>query len=124
MIAHVGAAPPPALLDHVGRGVVDAHERDRPGGDPARGLHDVALRPQPREREPRAPARLVDQRHVLERLEDARHRVLDRQHEARGKLAELGPGVHQRRGVRQELQRAHRGVELIGGALRRRHDGS
>ena len=83
---HVRAAPDAALLDDLGRRVVDAHERDRPARDAVGGLHDVAARPQAREREAGAAARLVDERRPLQRVEDAGEVVLDRQHEAGGEL--------------------------------------
>ena len=84
---HVRAAPHAALLDDLGRGVEDAHERDRPARDAVRGLHDVAPRPQPREREAGPAAGLVDERGPLERVEDRGEVVLDRQDEAGGELA-------------------------------------
>ena len=65
-----------------------------------------------REGEARPAAALVDQGGVLDRLEDAVHRVLDRQHEAGGELLQLAPGVHQRGGVGQELEVGHQPVEL------------
>ena len=69
---HVGAAPHPALLDDLGGGVVDPHERQRAAGHAVGGLHHVAARAEAREREAGAAARLVDERGPLERVEDAR----------------------------------------------------
>ena len=63
-------------------------------------------------REAGAAAGLVDERGVAHRAEDRLHRVLDRQDEARGELLQLAAGVHQRRRVRQELERGHQVVEV------------
>ena len=57
--AHVGAAACAALLDDIGRGIVELHERDGTRGDAHGGAHHVVLGPQPREGEARAAARLV-----------------------------------------------------------------
>jgi hypothetical protein len=76
--AHVGAAPPAALLDDRGGGVEDADERDRPRGHAVRPLDDVAGRAQAGEVEAGAAAGLVDHRHPLHRLEDALEVVVDR----------------------------------------------
>ncbi len=122
--AHVGAAPRPALLDHLGRRIVQGHEGDRPGRHPHGGADDVVLGSQPREREPGPAARLVHQRHVPQRVVDAAlargQRVVHRQHEAGRQLAQRPPGVHQRRAVGHPHPRRHQLVER----LRHRLDGA
>ena len=72
----------------------------------------IATRTQTREGEARPATGLVDQRRVAHRPEDRLHRVLDGQHEACGQLLQLTAGVHERRRVRQELERRHQVVEV------------
>ena len=68
--AHVGAAAGPALFHHVGGGVKGADEADRAAGDAAGGTDNVALRPEPAEGEPGASPAFVDQRGLLNLVED------------------------------------------------------
>jgi ribonucleoside-diphosphate reductase alpha chain len=53
----------------------------------------------------------VDEGRPLERVEDAGEVVLDRQDEAGRELAARPPGVHERRGVGEELEGRHAGLE-------------
>src|SRR5919112_3158851 len=105
--AHVRPTPGPALLDLVRRSVVDGHERDRTARHAHGRLHQVVLGTQTREAEARAAAALVDDRLVLEGVVDAVYGVLDRQHEARGKLLQLPARVHEGRRVRHEPPAEH-----------------
>ena len=118
--AHVRAPTGAALLDHVGGRIERIDEAHRARRHASGGTDDVALRPQPRKSKPRAASALVDQRGLFDLGEDGIQRILNRQHETRGELLQFASGVHQRRGVRQELQPPHHTVEplLYGGALR------
>ena len=60
----------------------------------------------------------MDERGVLERLEDALHRVFDRQHEACRELLQRSARVAERRRVREEAQRRDQVVELRLGLVR------
>ena len=83
-----------------------------PGRPPAGRAHEVVLRPQPREREAGAAARLVDDGRGLDRLEDLLHRVAHGQHVAGGVLEVVALArVHQRRRVGQEVPLDHHVVE-------------
>lgn len=68
--SHIGAASGSSLLDDVGGHVEDAHEGNRPGGESAGGGHKVCLGTEVAERESCASARLVDERLVLDCVED------------------------------------------------------
>src|SRR5215204_5183509 len=105
--AHVRPAPRPALLDLVRRSIIYSHERDGAGGDPHRALDQIVLRTQTREAEARPATTLVDDRLVLEGVVDAVYGVLDRQHEASGKLLQLPASVHEGRRVRHEAPAEH-----------------
>ncbi len=72
---HVGAASRTPLLDGLCGGVENVHEGDRSAGDACRGAHHVVARPQLRKGESGAAAALVDERHVLEGIEDLLHGV-------------------------------------------------
>jgi hypothetical protein len=115
--AHVGPPPGAALLDLVRRCVVDGHEGNGPARHAHRGLDQVVLGTQPREPEARAPTALVDDGLVLEGVVDAVYGVLDRQHEARGELLQLPPGVHEGRRVGHELPGEHHLEEPLLGLL-------
>ena len=104
--AHVGAAPPAPQLDVLRRAVEHPHEGDGPGRLAAGRGDDVARRAQAREAEATAPTSGLEDRHRMERAEDPVHRILDRQHEAGAELTEGRPGIHERRGIRQEVERA------------------
>jgi hypothetical protein len=115
---------PPArtpLLHHLGRGVVELHERHRPRRHPHGGAHGVARGPEAREREPGPAPGLVHEGHGLERVVDAalpvRERVVHRQDEAGRELPQGAAGVHERRGVRLELALRHEVVEVPGHLL-------
>ena len=111
--AHVGAAAGAALLDGLGRGVDDLEEGDGAGGD-ALGLADeAALGPEAAEVEARAPALLVDEGGVLDRLEDRVEGVLDRQDEA-GAQAHAAAGAGEGRAVGQEVAAGHGPEEGLG----------
>jgi len=56
-------------------------------------------------RKTRAAAALQDKGRVLQRVEDAFHRILHGEDEACGKLARSFPGIHQGRRIRQETKR-------------------
>ena len=119
--AHVGAAPGPALLDHIGRGIEQRHERHRARGHAHGRTDNVILGPELREAEPSATTRLMNQRHGRQGVVDAAlpvgERVIHRQHEAGGQLPERTAGVHQRRRVRHEEPLRHQFVEGIGQRL-------
>ena len=123
--AHVGAAAGAALLDDVGRGVEQAHERHRPRGHAHRGADDVVLGTEPREAEPGAAAALVHQRHRAQRVVDpalaVRERVVDRQDEAGGELAQGAAGVHEGRRVGHEQPLRHEPVERVRHLVHRAH---
>src|SRR5579875_1391969 len=76
--AHIGAAPCAALLDRLGRGIEDFHERDRAAGHAGSAAHRRAFGPQAREGEASAAAGLMDQRRVFDRIEDLIERIFDR----------------------------------------------
>ncbi len=111
--AHVGAAPGAALLGDVGDGIEGAHKGDRAAGDAAGRPDDVIGRAQAREREAGAAAALVDEGGELDGVENLLHGVVNRQDEASGELPELAAGVHECRGVGQELQPCHQAMELL-----------
>ncbi len=119
--AHVGAPTGAALLDHVGRRVVQAHEGDRTRGDAHRGADDVVLGPEPGEGEPGPSARLVDQGHRPEGVVDAvpavGEGVLDRQDEAGGELPQGPARIHQGRRVGHEHPVRHQTEERLGHGL-------
>ena len=110
---HVGAAPGAALLDRLGGGVKDFHERNGTRGDAARGTDGRRTRPQARERKSRAAARLVDERGELDGIENAVHRIFNRQDKTGGELGKVAARVHQGRGVRHELEAFHHLQELL-----------
>ena len=92
---------------------LNTRRKDDRARRPAAGrVHDVVLRPEAREREAGAAARLLDDGGRLHRLEDLLHGVADRQHVA-GRVLERVPlaRVHERRGVRQEVALDHHVVE-------------
>src|SRR2546430_7060050 len=60
---HIRAAARAALLHHVGRGIVQLHERHRSRSDPHRGADDVVLGPEAREGETRPTPRLMHDLH-------------------------------------------------------------
>ena len=122
--AHIGAPAGAALLDHIGGGVEGADEADRPAGDAAGGADHIALRAQAAEREAGAAAALVNQRRLLDLVEDFVQRIVHRQHEAGRQLLQLAPGVHQRRRVGHQLQAAHGLVEPLFGGLALRFAGA
>src|SRR6185295_5206017 len=103
-----------ALLDDLRGHVEHAHERDGSRRNPARGMHRIALWPQVAEGKARAPAGLVDQRLVLDGIEDGFQRVLNGQHEASGQLLQFPSRIHQRRRIRQEFQTRHHALESPG----------
>ncbi len=115
--SHVRAAARAALLHRIRGRVVELHEGDRTGRDAGGGAHHRSFRAQTRKGEPRATARLVNERHRPERVVDARlsvgQRVVDGEYEARGELAERSSRVHQRGGVGLEPALRHEAVELI-----------
>ena len=111
--AHVGAPPGAALLDVLGGLVVHLHERHRAGRHAPGAPHHVVFGPQPGERKPRAPAGLVDERLVFQRIVDSRDRVLDRQDETGGQLLQRPAGVHEGRRIRQKVQAGRHGVKLF-----------
>src|SRR4051794_13952341 len=111
--AHVGPAPGPALLDLVGRSIVDGHERDRPARYTHRALDQIVLGTQPGEAEARAATALVNNGLVLERVVDAVYGVLDGQNEARAELLQLPAGVHEGRRVGHELAGEHHPEEPL-----------
>ena len=78
--SHVGAAAGPALFHHVGCGVKGADEADRTAGDAACRADDVAFRPEPAEGEPGAAPALVNQRGLLNLVEDRVQGVVNGQH--------------------------------------------
>ncbi len=120
---HVRAATRAALLHRVSRGVVELHERHRPRRHSGRRPHHRALGADPRKRESRPPAALMDDRHRLERVVDAvlpvRQRIGNRQHEARRQLPQRPPRVHQGRGVWLEPPLRHQTVKVFAHRLDR-----
>ena len=113
---HVRAAAHAALLDGLGRLVEEPHERDGAGGAAVGRVDLRALAAELREVEARAAAALVYEHLLAQRLAYAFHRVFDADDEA-GRELSVRRGasrVHQRRAVRQEAQRRHNFVELVG----------
>ena len=125
---HVRAPPCTALLDHLRRRIVEPHKRHRPGCHAHRGAHDIVLGSQPREPEPRPATRLVDERHVAQRVVDAaftvREGVVHGQHEARRELSQWTPGIHQRRAVGHPDAPSHQVEESLGQSLHRPRTGT
>ena len=103
---------PPCLIASVAASNTRMNETG-PDATPPVAEHAVALGTQAAEGEAGAAARLVDQRRVLDRVEDALHRVGDGEHEAGRELLERPAGVAQRRRVGQEAQRGHQIVEAL-----------
>ena len=110
---HVGAAPRSSLLYSLSGGVEDRHERDRSARDALGRLDPVVLRTDAREGESRASSTLVYQRRVLDRLEYAFHRVVNRKDEAGRELLEFAAGVHQSRGIGKKIEGGHHVIERI-----------
>ena len=96
-----------------------------PEATPIVRADDVVLGPEPGEAEAGAAAALVDQRHGAEGVVDAAlavgERVVDRQHEAGGELAQRAAGVHERRRVGHEQPVRHQAVERLGHLLHGAH---
>jgi hypothetical protein len=111
---HVGAPAGAALLHRLGGGVEHLHKGDGAGGHAAGGVDGGALGPQAGEGEAGAAAALVDQRSVLDGVEDVLHGVGHRQHEAGGELAQGAARVHEGGGVGQEVQADHQLIKLLG----------
>ena len=106
--AHVGAAPRAALLDRLGGGVEDLHERDRPATPCP--LVDATRSPAGRRRENAKPVPPPVCWMIAAHLTASKmpvDGVVDGQHEAGGELAERAAGVHERRRVGQEVERRH-----------------
>ena len=115
---HIGAPPGAALLHCLCGHVEHPHKADGPAGHAAGGIYRAARRPEAGKGEAGAAARLVDQRRLLDGLENILHAVRHRQDEAGGKLPQRPTGVHQRGGIGQEFQLGHHPVEFL---LQRRH---
>ena len=113
--AHVGAAAAATLGDLAEGLVVDAQEAHRAGRAAGRGVHDVALGPQPAEREAVAAARLLDQgRHAQgaeNAVADLAHVILDGQHETGRQLPKRGAGAREGRAVGEETPLRQQVVE-------------
>ncbi len=120
---HIGAAARATLLHHVGRCIVQLHERHRSRSDPHRRADDVVLGPEAREGEARPTPRLMHERHrpqgVVDPGPSVGERVLDRQHKASGELAQRPARVHQGRRIRHPHPRRHKLIERLGDALDR-----
>ena len=104
----------PALLDYLRRHVEDAYEGDRPGRHAAGGGDTIVLRAEMAERKAGPAAGLMNERLMLDPVEDGFQRILDGQHEAGGELLQVAARVHERGRVGQELQPAHHVVERLG----------
>ena len=115
--AHVRAAPRAALLDHLRGHVEDPHERHRAAGSAAGGLHRIIPGPEPAERKTGPAAALVDERGVFDAVEYRLKRVLNRKDKTGGKLLEGPAGIHQGRGIREELESREDAEELLFGLL-------
>ena len=68
--AHIGAAPPPAVLDHLSGLVEDLHKGDGAGGHPTGVLDCIALRAQAGEIQAYPTARLMDTGRITHGRED------------------------------------------------------
>ena len=112
---HVGAPAGAALLDRLGGHVEHPHEAHRAAGHTAGGAHRAPLGAQAGKGEAGAAAGFVDQRRLLDRLEDGVHTVLHRQHEAGRELAEGPAGVHQGGGVGQKVKVGHHLIKALFG---------
>ncbi len=112
--SHVRAAAGAALLDDLGRHVEDAHEGDGAGGHTAGGVDPIVPRAQAAERKAGAASRLMDERLLLDGVEDRFQRILDRQDKAGGQLLEVAPRVHERRRVGQKVQPGHHAEKGFG----------
>ncbi len=94
---HVGPAPGPALLDGLGGAIKHRHKRERPAGNTLGGVDYVVFGSNPGEGEAGPATALVDQGGLLDRLEDAGHRICDGQDETGRKLTQFAPRIHQGR---------------------------
>jgi len=104
---HVRTPPCPPLLDRLGGDVEDPHEGDGAAGNARGGLDDIVLGAEVGEGKARPAAGFVNQRRVLDRIEDLIHRIPDGQHKACRQLPQFAAGIHQRRGIRQKLKSGH-----------------
>ncbi len=111
--AHVRAAARAALLDRLGRMVVDIHEAHRPRRHAHGRADDIVARAQPREAEPGAATALMDQGLVLEGFVNTAEIIVDGQDKARRQLPERAARVHQRRAVGLEVALGHQVIELV-----------
>src|SRR3970040_1666019 len=103
---------PPCLMFSVAQSKMRMKET----GPDASPEVEATRSPRGRSREnedPGAPPGALHERHLLQCLEDALHRVLDREHEAGAQLSERGPGIHERRAVGQELPAGEQRVEAL-----------
>jgi len=114
--ADVGAPPRSALFDGLGGGVDDPQERDRSGSDALGFTDETSARPKEAEIEARSAALLVDERRVLDRVEDGFHRILDGQDEA-GAEAHVASGAGQGGAVGEEIPVQHDFEKTIGPLL-------
>ena len=122
--SHVGPAARTTLLHGFGRSIVDLHEADRTTRHAHGRLDHVARRTEAREAEAGTATRLVNQRHVAERLVDAFQAIRDGENEACTELTQRTARIHQRGAVRLELARSHHRIELAGRRVDLLHRGS
>ena len=109
---HVGAASRAPLLHRLGGGVEHPQEGHGAGGASPRGAHEVVLRPEAREGEACAPARLVNDGRGLDRVEDLGHGIANGQDVA-GRVLEMIvlARIHEGRRVWKKLPFHHHVVE-------------
>ena len=95
--SHVGAAPRSALFDGFGSHIKHFHKTDRTAGHSSRGVNRASFRSEPGKGKSGSPSALMNQRSLLNRLENRFHAVVYRQHKTGGKLSQIPSGVHQGR---------------------------
>src|SRR3990170_1622137 len=102
--SHVCPSPESTLVNGFGCLIKDLHKRDRPACSPARGADKVILRPYLRKGKPCTATAFMNERGLLDGLENLLDRVFDRQNETCRKLLHLPARIHKGRGVWQKFQ--------------------
>lgn len=101
---------PPCLMFSVAQSKIRMNDTGPDASPPVEPT--TSPRGRSREKEKPVPAAApLHERHGAQSAEDPLHGVLHGEDEARGELAQRGPGVHQRRRVREEVQGAEEALE-------------
>ncbi|EKD22341.1 MAG: hypothetical protein ACD_87C00038G0003 [uncultured bacterium] len=115
---HVGASSRTTLLDRLCCDIEDPHERNRAAGNPCGGSDHIIMGAEIGKREPGTAARFMDEGRILNRIEYLIHGVSHGEDKTGGQLAQLAAGIHQCRGIRQELKPRHNRIKLLGQSRR------